>query len=87
MGEQRLYSAFLFFAIGVGLLNILVPLSEINYLTLAILISLLFAAGFILSLTVFINEVRSNTGLFLILTFGFGLATLDGGLANGRNPK
>ncbi len=138
----------LFLAIGVGVLNTLVPLRELNHLTLLILISLLFlrtmlprrfenriitflwhfaiiftigsliypynkhlaysyfagagvdatlyaftdkllyygpqityswiglAVGFVLSLTVFRDEVRGNTGLFLLLTLGLGLATL-----------
>ncbi|WP_457752303.1 hypothetical protein [Thermococcus sp.] len=148
MERQCLYSAFLFFAIGVGVLNIFVPLRDMSYLTLTVLILLLFlramlpkrfenrtltflwnfsvifligsliypynenlaysyfagagvvaafysftdrmfyyapqiayfwiglAIGFVLSLTVFINEVRESTGLFLLLTFGFGLVTL-----------
>ncbi|CAD5243616.1 hypothetical protein [Thermococcus camini] len=147
MKGQILYSLFLL-AIGVGVLNIFVPLREMNYLTLVILISLLFlravlpkrfenrtitflwnlsvifmmgsliypynehlaysyfagagvvatfyafadrlfyyapqityfwiglAIGFVLSLTVFRDDVRGNTGLFLLLTLGFGLATL-----------
>jgi len=138
----------LFLAIGVEVLNTLVPLRELNHLTLLILISLLFlrtmlprrfenriitflwhfaiiftigsliypynkhlaysyfagagvaatlyaftdkllyygpqityswiglAVGFVLSLTVFRDEVRRNTGLFLLLTLGLGLATL-----------
>ncbi|AHL23062.1 MULTISPECIES: hypothetical protein [Thermococcus] len=147
MKSQILHS-FLFFAISIGILNILAPLREVSYLTLAILISLLFlravlpkrfknrtitflwnfsviflmgsviyhynehlaysyfagagvvaafyafsdklsyyapqiayfwvglAIGFVLSLTVFIDEARDNTGLFLLLTFGLGLAML-----------
>ena len=138
----------LFLAIGVGVLNTLVPLRDLNHLTLLILMSLLFlrtmlprrfenriitflwhfaiiftigsliypynkhlaysyfagagvaatfyaftdkllyygpqityswiglAVGFVLSLTVFRDEVRRNTGLFLLLTLGLGLATL-----------
>lgn len=34
------------------------------------------AIGFVLSLTVFIDEVRNSTWLFILLTFGLGLATL-----------
>ena len=146
--KRNLLHSFLFLAIGVGMLNILVPLREMSYLTLIILISLLFlravlskrfenrtitflwnfaviflvgsliypynedlaysyfagagvvatfyaftdklfyyapqiayfwiglAIGFVLSLTIFRSEVRSNTGVFLLLTLGFGLATL-----------
>ena len=139
----------LFLAIGVGVLNTLVPLRELNHLTLLTLISLLFlrtilpkrfenriitflwhfaiiftigsliypynkhlaysyfagagvaatfyaftdkllyyygpqityfwvglAVGFVLSLTVFRDEVRRNTGLFLLLTLGLGFTTL-----------
>ena len=138
----------LFLAIGVGVLNTLVPLREMSYLTLLTLISLLFlramlpkrfenraitflwhfaiifaigsliypynkhlaysyfagagvaatfyaftdklfyyapqityfgiglAVGFVLSLTVFRDEARRNTGLFLLLTLGLSFATL-----------
>ncbi|NJE30280.1 hypothetical protein E3E38_04330 [Thermococcus sp. 18S1] len=148
MGTPYVLLSVIFLAIGVAILNILVPFGEMGYLTLVILISLLFlravlpkrfenrvvtllwnfatifligsliypynehlaysyfagagvaatfyaftdkllyygpqityfwiglAVGFILSLSVFRDEVRGNTGLFLLLTFGFGFTTL-----------
>lgn len=42
--------------------------------------------GFVLSLTVFREEVRGNTGLFLLLTLGLGLATLLIGKLVGYRP-
>ena len=145
-------------AIGVGVLNILVPFREMGYLTLVILILLLglraalpkrfknrvitflwnfvtifligsliypynehlaysyfagavvattfyaftdklfryapqityfwigLAVGFVLSLMVFREEVRGNTGLFLLLTLGLGFATLFVGKFVGYKP-
>jgi len=148
VGTPYVLLPVIFLAIGVGILNILVPFREMGYLTLVILILLLglraalpkqfenrvitflwhfatifaigsliyqynehlaysyfagagvaatfyaftdkllyygpqityfwigLAVGFILALSVFRDEVRGNTGLFLLLTLGFGFTTL-----------
>ncbi|AEK73131.1 hypothetical protein GQS_06165 [Thermococcus sp. 4557] len=158
MGTPYVLISVIFLSIGVGVLNILVPFREMGYLTLVILISLLFlravlpkrfenrvvtllwnfatifligsliypynehlaysyfagagvaatfyaftdkllyygpqityfwiglAVGFILSLSVFRDEVRSNIGLFLLLTLGFGFTTLLIGKLVGYKP-